>query len=124
MVRVPVPALAVKDDKPYHALLLLVLISKLIAPFVALVFKVRFPPHPAPRIPSPTIVIFPAVIVVSFTTSKPDTKRPPAVEAVRITFPLCVIFPFSLISFAVAVRLPVPVMEEASEVVPEAIFVL
>ena len=123
-VRLPVPALAVKVVNPYHTPFLDMEISRLIAPLVALVFRVRFPPLADLRPKSPVIVIFPAAMVVSETSSIPDPKKIPAVEPVKITFPLCVIFPLSLINKAVAVRLPVPVVEEASELVPEVIFVL
>ena len=72
-VRLPVPALAVKVENPYQTLLLDMEASRLIAPLVALVFRLRFPPlAPPPRPKSPVIVIFPAVMVVSDTSSIPD----------------------------------------------------
>jgi hypothetical protein len=71
-VRFPVPALAVKELNPYQIESLDIETSKVIAPFVALVFKVRFPPCAVLRPKSPLIVMFPAVIVVSETNSIPS----------------------------------------------------
>ena len=71
-VRLPVPALAVKVENPYQTPLLPMEISRLIAPFVALVFRLRFTPLLPVRPKSPVSVIFPAVMVVSDTISIPD----------------------------------------------------
>jgi hypothetical protein len=71
-VRFPVPALAVKELNPYQSPFLAIETSKVIAPFVALVFKLRFPPFAVLRPKSPLIVMFPAVIVVSETNSIPS----------------------------------------------------
>jgi hypothetical protein len=70
IVRLPVPALAVNVEKPHHCPLRLIEALKVIAPFVGLVLRVRFPPWLLAvfRPKSPVIVIFPAVIVVSATS--------------------------------------------------------
>ena len=70
-VRVPVPASAVKELKPYQLLDLPIETSKLIAPLVALVSRARFPPLLPLRPKSPVSVMLPAVIVVSATSSIP-----------------------------------------------------